>query len=76
MRESLPYIQDYMKKNNIRSRGDILELSDNFVYQEEEEKDKLYNGNTYPKTPIQTLIEKTGDCDDLSLLYYSMFTIL
>ena len=76
MKESLPYIQDFMKKNNIKSRGDILNFSNNFVYQTPEEQEKLYNGNTYCKTPRQTLIEKTGDCDDLSLVYYTMFTIL
>lgn len=77
---SIPNITVFMKQHNIQSVRDIIKFSNQFSYQDSIKKQKLYNelcGFCWiQKVPAQTLIEKTGDCDDLTLLYYTMFTII
>lgn len=76
---SIGYVEEYMRMHNINSINDVIEFSNTITYQDSIEKWGRYWHVMIArcvKTPLQTLYEETGDCDDMSLLYYTMFSIL
>lgn len=64
--------EDFGERQNLNDGGIISEMM-SFVQNLEYTTDKVSAGyNEYPKYPIETLVDREGDCEDSSILLSSM----
>lgn len=65
-------IESYGERNNLSSRQ-IVQHAIRFVQNLEYTQDKATTGyNEYPKYPVETLVDRGGDCEDTCILLSSL----
>lgn len=68
VREVAEYFVSYGRENNL-SRREIIDQVIGFVQQLEYTTDRVNNGfENYPQYPYETLVLRSGDCEDSSIL--------
>ncbi|MDZ7687108.1 MAG: hypothetical protein U5J64_00020 [Halobacteriales archaeon] len=72
VQEVAEYFVSYGRENNLSRRG-IIDQVIGFVQQLEYTSDRVNNGfDNYPQYPFETLVLRSGDCEDSSILTASL----